>query len=76
VRVTRGSLNIATGALTSHETTTETRRCGVPLFSDQRAHGVCRGCAEGWQVEGNRFATADEIATAEQAERATRAGKE
>jgi hypothetical protein len=43
------------------ETRVETKECDTPLFGDEeRATGICRSCRRGWEVEGNRFATAAE----------------
>jgi len=34
----------------------ETKPCGSPLFGADVARGICRGCASGWEVDGNRYA--------------------
>jgi hypothetical protein len=55
VTVTHGSLNIATGAITTGTTETVVRECGTPIFGDTgRKAGVCRSCRTGWEAEGNR----------------------
>jgi hypothetical protein len=42
-----------------------TAPCGVPIFGDdERASGICRSCRRGWEIEGNRFANAEEKARA------------
>jgi hypothetical protein len=62
-RITHSTMNILTGAITSGRVEERVEPCGVPLFSDkERASGTCRSCASGWEVDGNRFATAKETA--------------
>lgn len=52
-----GTLNMATGASTSERQETVTEPCNLPLFGDvERKRGVCRSCAKGWEVDGNKFA--------------------
>ena len=62
VQVTHGTLNIRDGKTRYGRTETVTQPCNAPLFSDQeRATGLCRSCAAGWSVEGNRKATEAEV---------------
>jgi hypothetical protein len=38
---------------------------GTPLFTEQETMtGICRSCREGWEVEGNTFASPEERARA------------
>lgn len=65
VRITHCKLNIRTGQLTDGHSETVTKPCDAPLFSDAERHsGLCRSCASGWSVEGNRKATEAEAIAA------------
>lgn len=56
-------MNLATGVMTKTAIEETVEPCGAPLFTEaERADGTCRHCAAGWEAEGNRFATPDEIA--------------
>jgi len=52
--IRKGALNLATGEMEMGAPESVVRACGAPLFSgDDRKHGVCRSCADGWNVPGN-----------------------
>lgn len=52
--VRRGTLNAETGEMLMGDPEPTIGPCNVPLFSgDDRKHGVCRSCADGWNVPGN-----------------------
>jgi len=52
--VTRGTMNLTTGAFAEGEKAWETKPCGVPLFSeDERRAGTCKSCARGWNHPNN-----------------------
>ena len=47
---------------------TVTEACNIPLFgNDARTSGVCSSCAEGWEVEENKFANDAERKRAKEA---------
>lgn len=59
------TLNVSDGKRTFVKKETVTENCNIPLFSgDFRKVGVCRACADGWETEGNVFATPTERARA------------
>lgn len=64
--ITHGTMSMAPGGgYKKGKTEIVTEACGSPLFDDVRqASGVCRSCAEGWEVEGNKFANEAEKAKA------------
>lgn len=63
LRLTHGKFNILTGRSYKTREETITRTCNAPLFTgEERASGLCRACASGWQADGNRPATAEEAA--------------
>lgn len=63
--VTHGTLSMNGGGYKKGKTEIVTEPCGTPLFDDVRkASGVCRSCANGWEVEGNKFANKAEKAKA------------
>lgn len=52
------SLNIVSGERSDPTEYVVTEACGVPLFGDEeRRTGVCRSCHQGWDMEGNTYAT-------------------
>ena len=55
VVVRHSTIDMQTGKETPGKTQVVTEACGTPLFGDPT--GVCRSCAEGWQVKGNKFAS-------------------
>lgn len=58
-----GTINMNTGAFSAGEITQVTEPCNTPLFHEaERASGVCRSCADGWEVPGNRPASQAERA--------------
>jgi hypothetical protein len=64
-KVTHGTLDLATGKTAKGRSETVTQPCNTPLFgAPETATGVCRSCAEGWEVPDNRFATPEEKAKA------------
>ena len=68
MKITHGSLSTRTGKIAETGSSVETRPCGGPLFADvRRESGVCRSCADGWEVEGNRFADVGERSKAQAA---------
>lgn len=67
-RVVHGGykLSLATGERLPLPDRVVTERCYVPLFTAAELdRGTCDSCASGWSVEGNRPATAEEIADVE-----------
>jgi len=60
-KVTRGTMNIATGQFTWKAPEIVTEPCSTPLFyNDECATGICRSCKHGWEAEGNIFASQEE----------------
>ncbi len=62
VTVQHSTFNLRTGKRTKGKTEVVTQECGTPLFGE--ATGICRSCAQGWEVKGNRFASKAERARA------------
>ena len=61
VEVTHGVMSLDGAPYRETGRETVTQRCGVPLFAGaDRTSGCCKGCAAGWEVEGNRRATEEE----------------
>jgi len=59
-RITR-TVNVMTHAWRDEKVEMVTAPCEVPLFCDDEMEtGICRGCATGWEVGDNRFATEKE----------------
>jgi hypothetical protein len=55
------TVNLYSGVKTFIKKETVTEPCNVPLFADlHRKRGVCKDCSEGWEVEGNIFASHEE----------------
>ncbi len=46
-------LNLATSETDDARAEWVTRPCGVPLFGDDKAGGLCRGCKTGWTHPNN-----------------------
>lgn len=66
--VTHGTMSMGSGAYTKGKIDTVTEPCGSPLFDDERQKsGVCRSCADGWEVKDNAFANPREKRRAEAA---------
>lgn len=62
---THGTLNMATGKSTKGRSEVVTEPCNTPLFADEeRARGICRSCASGWEHKDNKFASPKEKARA------------
>lgn len=56
-KTAHGTLDLATGKTAMGPTRMETSICNAPLWSDrEKKTGVCRSCASGYSVTGNRFA--------------------
>ena len=56
-KVTHGTVNMVSGKSTKGRTEIVTEACGTPLFGEpENTTGICRACAEGWEVPDNRFA--------------------
>ena len=58
-RIKHSSFNLLTGDETPRGEETVLEQCNTPLFDEPS--GICRSCATGWQVNGNRPATLQEI---------------
>lgn len=58
--IRHSTVDMRTGEQTPGKIEVVTKECGTPLFGDQ----VCRGCAQGWEVEENKFASEKEKARA------------
>lgn len=60
--VTYQTLDVLTGKVVPKGKETVLERCNIPLFDGTfNKTGVCRSCANGWQVPENRPATPEEI---------------
>jgi len=75
-RRTHGTLDLVTGKTGKGRSETVTEACNVPLFGPPESKtGICRACAEGWEVPDNRFANEKEKARALAAARIGQSGK-
>lgn len=56
--VTHNTMNMVTGEMTAGRKETKTEPCNTPIFTDEERHtGICKACRQGWEVEGNKFAS-------------------
>lgn len=55
-----GTLNLVTGKVEMTHEETSTGPCNTPLFGAYASEGICSGCRDGWETEGNVFASETE----------------